>query len=132
MQLQPSDPIRSVTAFDPVTIDPGYTLVRMARVMAASNCGALLVRGHDGAVSIVTERDVVCDLGRSGADIDWAADIMTRDPLTVEADRPIVEVARLMVEAGVRHMIVEDGERLGVVSIRDVVEPLLEAAEVRG
>ena len=45
-------------------------------------------------------------------------------------ERTIADVTRLMVEAGVRHMLVADGDRIGMVSIRDVIEPLLEAAEV--
>ncbi len=58
---------------------------------------------------------------RVGLVRDW----MTRDPLTVEPERPIGQVAGLMHTHGVRHVVVMDRERVvGIVSDRDVREPV--------
>ena len=50
--------------------------------------------------------------------------------LTTPATTAVADVARLMIESGVRHVLVredatEGGRLSGIVSIRDVVEPLL-------
>jgi CBS domain-containing protein len=51
---------------------------------------------------------------------------MTAGPLTVEPDAPIREIARRMLDAGVRRVIVTDsaGGPLGVVSVTDLVAAL--------
>jgi CBS domain-containing protein len=59
-----------------------------------------------------------------------AGDAMTTDLVTVCHDTPVLEAARAMVEAGVRHLPVLDGERaVGIVSIRDVLAVLVSAVE---
>lgn len=56
-----------------------------------------------------------------GAGIGTVRDWMTRDPVTVSPEAPVVQVAALMRAQGIRHVLVMDGERLaGIVSDRDV------------
>jgi acetoin utilization protein AcuB len=48
-------------------------------------------------------------------------ELMTRDPLTVSIDAPVLEARRLMTEHRIRHLLVTDGERLaGIVTDRDI------------
>lgn len=48
-------------------------------------------------------------------------DLMTRDPLTVPVDTPLLEARRMMTERRIRHLLVTDGERLaGIVTDRDI------------
>jgi len=48
-------------------------------------------------------------------------DLMTRDPLTVSIDTPLLEARRMMTERRIRHLLVTDGERLaGIVTDRDI------------
>ena len=52
---------------------------------------------------------------------------MTPRPVTVSADDDILSAARLMGERRVRHLpVVQDGQVLGVVGIRDVMGSLVE------
>ncbi|RMH77769.1 MAG: CBS domain-containing protein [Actinomyces sp.] len=147
----PDDPVRSVAAFDPLTATPHDTLRELCARMTEGGCGFLLVVKPGAPAAVVTERDIVRAIGE-GAEIDdvWATDVMTREVLEISADAPISEAARLMMTAGVRHLVVRDdaadtdgageeagdaegeeaaGERVGVVSIRDILEPLLETVE---
>lgn len=147
----PDDPVRSVAAFDPLTATPHDTLRELCARMTEGGCGFLLVVKPGAPAAVVTERDIVRAIGE-GAEIDdvWATDVMTREVLEVSADAPISEAARLMMTAGVRHLVVRDdvpgaddevaeeagdagggpdGDRVGVVSIRDILEPLLETVE---
>ncbi len=141
----PDDPVRSVAAFEPLTATPHDTLRELSARMTAGGCGFLLVVKPGSPTAVVTERDIVRAIGE-GAEIDdvWATDVMTREVLEVSADASIAEAARLMMAAGVRHLVVVDdadtgtdddadpADRLGVVSIRDLFEPLLEAVETAG
>jgi len=82
----------------------------------------------DGRLSgILTERD----LARAVADgVDprnaVVADYMTPQPIVVDADASIVEAARVMVDAGIRHLhVLEDGRLVGVMSMRDILAEIL-------
>jgi len=58
-----------------------------------------------------------------GATVD---DVMTPDPVTVQADTPVADVATLMVDRDVSRVPVLDGERLvGIVSKSDIVRSLI-------
>jgi CBS domain-containing protein len=63
------------------------------------------------------------DTGRVG---DW----MTPDPVAVERATPLDDACELMIDRGVRHLLVrEGGELVGVLNMRDVVGVLSGAAE---
>lgn len=48
-------------------------------------------------------------------------ELMTREPLSVTVDTPVVEARRLMLEHRIRHLLVKDGGRLaGIVTDRDI------------
>ncbi len=117
-------PVGSVTTFDPVAAVPADDVTELARLMTEIDCGSLIVRG-DSNPSIVTERDIVRAVA-GGATEAWARDVMSRDVVSVPADMTIGEAAATMLEAGIRHLVVErsDGE-LGITSIRDLVDALL-------
>lgn len=126
------DPVRSVATFDVVSATTHHTVRDLAQLMAENNCGAVVVTMRDGQVAIVTERDIVMCLA-SGQDSDdaWAVDAMSHPVLVVDPDDDIIDAAELMIEGGVRHLIVEDteNERIGVVSVRDLLEPLVESID---
>jgi len=128
-QLGPGDPVRSVTAFDVVTCHGDSTAREISKRMRDGHCGLLLIHGA-GTVAVVSERDIVASLA-DGDDPDdvWAVDVMTRNTIMIEPDASIEEAAELMLEAGVRHLVVQDtdDERFGVVSVRDLLDPLLSA-----
>ena len=52
---------------------------------------------------------------------------MTRNPRTIEADRPFGHALHLMYEGGFRHVpVVEDTRPIGMVSARDALGPDLQ------
>ena len=85
---------------------------------------------ESGSVAgVVGEHDVVRAI-HDGADIDeiWAADIMSTDLVTADAAESVDDVARLMVDNRVRHVLVL-GDEGGVVSIRDVLDAMVRPPE---
>jgi len=87
----------------------------------------LVVRTSGGPVGLISERDIVTVLA-TGGDLDkqQAFDVMTSDLVTAKPTDSIASVGRLMIEAGVRHIVIcEDRSVIGLVSIRDVLAVLL-------
>jgi CBS domain-containing protein len=102
----------------------------VAESLTADEIGILVVIANGRLVGVVSERDVVQHLA-AGADPDHIVveDIMTTELLQVTPETPIAEAARLMVDAGVRHLPVLDGNAVaGIVSARDVLALLAQAS----
>ncbi|MDH3752925.1 MAG: CBS domain-containing protein [Acidimicrobiia bacterium] len=125
------EPVRSIAAHDPAMATGSDTLRMVAQKMLDADCSALLVERRTGELAIVTERDVVHALA-TGADPDseWATDVMTREVLDVAPDSSIADVAELMQQARIRHVLVRsDAGALAIVSIRDLLDVILTAAD---
>jgi CBS domain-containing protein len=111
-----------------VTVRPDETVqVAIAR-MLEENVGAVAVTEEHRLVGIFTERDVLRLAGDGSQFGDLKlADVMTRAVVTLTPDVDIVDAARLMREKKIRHIpVVEDGNVLGIVGIRDVMGALVE------
>lgn len=126
-------PLRSFLADKkPLTV-PGTAFVpEAARLMRDRNLGAVMVVSGKELVGVFTERDAlfrVLAAGRDPATTPVSA-VMTKNPQTIHPDKPFVEALRMMLEGGFRNVpIVEDGEVLGMVSVRDALD--LEVYEAR-
>jgi CBS domain-containing protein len=121
--VSPSDEVRTVMMWPVAVTTCGATMREVAESLAADEIGVLPVTANGAIVGIVSERDVVRHLA-DGADPDHltAEDIMTTDMIKVAPATSIAEVARVMVEAGIRHVPVLDGDAIaGIVSARDAL-----------
>jgi CBS domain-containing protein len=105
------------------------------RAMQKEHRGVVLITedGTDSTrvVGIFTERDVlfrIIDGGRNPATIPLEQ-VMTTDPDCIGEDGTVADVLRRMSVGGFRHVpLVDDiGRPVGVVSVRDVVDLLVEA-----
>jgi len=107
-----------------LSIGPGHTLRDAARLMSERKVGAAVVIDPDGhGPGILTERDVLMSIGAGQSpDEELVADHLTRDVVFAEPTWSLEEAAAAMVRGGFRHLIVvERGETVGILSVRDVV-----------
>lgn len=107
-----------------VTALPRMSVREAARLMAAEKKGALPVVENGRLLGIFTERDAVFRVLAPGLDPDATtlAQVMTPDPVTVAADRPLNHALHLMYEGGFRHIpAVAEGRVVGIVSARDAL-----------
>lgn len=108
-----------------VTVAPDTTVRDLIGLLNEHNIGAVLVSTDGRAVTgIVSERDVVRGLV-SGVELldSPVSQIMTADVQTVDPERSVDELARLMTEHRIRHVpVTVDGKLRGIVSIGDVVK----------
>lgn len=111
-----------------VSVRPEETVqVAIAR-MCEENVGSVAVCDGSRLVGIFTERDVLRLAGQEGGLGDARIrDVMTTTLVTVDPDDDLLAAARLMGERQIRHLpVVQDGNVLGLVGIRDVMRVLVE------
>ncbi|HEY3828285.1 MAG TPA: CBS domain-containing protein [Solirubrobacteraceae bacterium] len=107
-----------------LTIGPGHTLRDAARLMSERRVGAAVVIDPDApGAGILTERDVLTSVGRGqDPDSELVAQHLTRDVVYAAPDWSLEEAAAAMVRGRFRHLIVvEGGETVGILSVRDIV-----------
>lgn len=144
---------REIMTKDPVTVGRDLSVTDAARMMVEHRIGALPVLDGDRLVGLVTEGDLIMrdvkvefptylhlldgfimyppatarfesELKKAvGATVE---DVMTSDPVTVQADTIVSDAATLMVERDVSRLPVLDGDRLvGIISKSDIVRSLI-------
>ena len=118
---------------DLLTVEPDLPIVEVAKRMVAKDVGAVLVY-EDGALhGILTERDVLRAVADGLDDDTLVRDRMTPHPETLDADDTTEHAAVLMIHGGFRHLpVIEAGEVVGVLSIRDLMRVVLEDSVPRG
>ena len=117
--------ILSVKGNNVVSTHPDRTLKEAAQIMAQHGIGAILVFGVANEIAgILSERDIVRDLGRRGSVcLEEKVDaLMTRNLISCAPGDNADTVLEKMTAGRFRHMPVMDrGEMVGIISIGDVV-----------
>lgn len=144
---------RDIMTPDPISVSRGLSVTEAAKIMVDQRIGALPVVEEERLVGLVTEDDLIMQdvkvefptyihlldgfimyppaTARFESELKKAvgatvADVMTGDPVTVQVDTPVGDIATLMVEQEVDRVPVLDGERLvGIVSKSDIVRSLI-------
>jgi CBS domain-containing protein len=118
---------------DLLTVEAGVPVVAVARRMVDRNVGAVLVLEDGRLAGIMTERDVMRAVARGLRDDVVVGECMTADPDTIAPDDTVEHAAVLMIHGGYRHLPVVDGDDVvGVLSIRDLVQVVVEDSAPRG
>ena len=101
--------------------------------MAERNVGAVLVLEGERLAGIMTERDLMRAVARGLRDDAVVGDCMTTDPETIAPGDTIEHAAVLMIHGGYRHLpVVDGGAVVGVLSMRDLVQVVVEDSAPRG
>jgi CBS domain-containing protein len=115
-----------------VRIADDVSVQEVAAALVASGVGALAVGEGDRPEAVVSERDVVRAVA-DGRDLSSTPvlDVASPDLIWCDVAATVDEVAELMNDRYVRHVLVEDGGRLvGIVSARDLVGIYSSAADL--
>ncbi|MDP8974767.1 MAG: CBS domain-containing protein [Actinomycetota bacterium] len=112
-----------------LTVEEGDSLRDAAVSMMERGVGSAVVMTDGKPSGIVTDREALRAIaqGKDG-DSTTVADLVTGKLTTVVASLDILEAAHVMRQKGFRHLVVADdqGDLLGVFSMRDLVVGLLE------
>jgi CBS domain-containing protein len=114
------------------SISPNVTVYKALEVLAAKDIGALVVMNGDELVGLMSERDYVRKVilkGFSSKKI-TVENIMSSPVIGVKLKTTVDECMHLMTEERCRHLpVVEDGRVIGVVSIGDLVNWIMDAQD---
>lgn len=112
-----------------VTVPPGTSVGKTAELLSARRIGAVIVSPDGKRVSgILSERDIVRELGRRGAAClaDPVETIMTAKLVSCGRQESTDDVLQRMTDGRFRHMPVMEGDQMvGLISIGDVVKARL-------
>lgn len=106
----------------PVLVDSRETVQAASKKMWDACAGSVLVVDEKRTlVGIFTGRDAVrCLANNLEATKTPVSEVMTKQPVTISADRRAIDALRLMADGGFRHVpVVENGQIWGIVSRGD-------------
>ncbi len=105
-------------------VGPAHTLREAARQMSDRKVGAAIVIDPEAqGPAIITERDLLDSLGAGqDPDVEQVSDHLSARLTFAAPDWSLETAAEAMVRGGFRHLVVvENGETIGVLSMRDIV-----------
>ena len=112
-----------------VTVPPGTSIAKAAETLSSRRIGALIISVDGKRVAgILSERDIVRELGRRGAACmaDTVDQVMTAKIVGCRVTDTADQVMHAMTEGRFRHMPVMEGDQMvGLISIGDVVKARL-------
>ena len=106
-----------------LTLSADVSVRQAAKLMAERHIGAVLITADGRLEGIFTERDVLNKIVAPGRDPEAVklGEVMTRNPDTVSPDATALDTLIRMQTKGYRHVpVVDDGELIGIVSVRDL------------
>ncbi len=113
------------------SVSPDQTLVEACQEMHARKIGAVMVCDADRVVGVLSERDVVRAVARSGpaALSEPVSGHMTREVVFAEPAETVTMLMGRMTDRRIRHLpVLKDKRLIGVISIGDVVKCQIEEA----
>ncbi len=116
------------------TIRPDSTALDAASLMVEKNVGCLVVAGTEGAIGMITERDILRKV--TAAHIDPSKvrvrQIMSVPLVAVSMETSIGDAAKKMIEYSIKRLVVmgEEGTFLGLVTMTDIVRWLAKQEEL--
>lgn len=128
MTLHIADTVGSLSQREAVFADPDDTLRSVAHKLWAESVGVLVVGDKRHVLGVISERDIAAELAQ-GADPDakTAKEAMTGYVIFARPQDALFDVAGQMLDDAVRHVpvVAADGRVVGMVSVRDLLQPLL-------
>jgi len=115
--------IRQISRRDVVTADPDTPVVDLAATMRDEGVGSVVVTEAGTPTGLVTDRDIGVGVWAHDEPASvTAAEIMTTDLVTVDAETGIYDALQTAEAANVRRLPVVDGDELyGIVTLDDFV-----------
>lgn len=117
------DTIRSQMTTPVISIYSEATAQEAAQMMKEKEIGSLLVKGCQGYVGILAERDLIHNLVSEGLDpkTTTLSSIMEDSILSIEDSASLSGASSLMQEYNISHLAVtENDEIVGILSVKDL------------
>ena len=106
------------------TIGTEITVLEAAKFMSQKGIGLVPVMDGERVIGVFGERDILKRVVAEGLDPEMirVGDVMTKTMICSPPEETYQQAALKMLEKGIRHLVVADGDRLiGVISLRDLL-----------
>lgn len=102
-----------------VAVEESITLSDAAKIMSDRNIGCVVVLKGDDIKGIVTDRDILKNIGKSSQKI---STIMTRDVITIDENESIDNAAIIMSENNIRKLpVIGNNKLIGIITATDII-----------
>jgi CBS domain-containing protein len=115
------------------SVSPDSTMIDALNLLAKKDVGALMVTKDGKMVGIVSERDFVRSIAKTGQVLlhSTVERYMTTEISSVKPDATIEQCMQMMTDKHIRHLpVLENDKLVGVISIGDVVRDLISNKEL--
>ncbi|MEM4230480.1 MAG: CBS domain-containing protein [Candidatus Pacearchaeota archaeon] len=100
-------------------ISPKISLREAAVIMSEKEIGSLVVIEEEKIVGIITERDILKNIGKLGEKVEK---IMSKNVLTIEEDKNIDKAIEIMRENKIKRLpVTRDRKLVGIVTVTDIL-----------
>jgi CBS domain-containing protein len=117
-----------------ITCRPEDTMETAATLLATNHIGAMPVRDANGRiVGMFSERDIIRAFSQRGREVQrlLVGDLMSRTLIVCTPEDTMVTARKSMKANRIRHLLVmEDGHLVGLLSISDVLEVILQDTDM--
>ena len=126
--------IKDIMVRDVVTVSPFATVREAMKVMKQRGVKSLVVEKRDqhDAFGIITYTNILKTIVAEEGDIDLVNvyDLCAKPALTISRELDVMHAARLMVNMGIRRLLVTSANELaGIITMNDIVGAILEMTE---
>jgi len=99
--------------------DGSISMKEAAKIMSEKNVGCLIVMKGDKILGIVTERDVIKNIGQLGSKI---SSVMTKSVITVDASDNIDNAAVVLAKNRIKKLpVLKKGKLAGIITATDII-----------
>ena len=119
--------VRDIMTKKVLTANPDDSFQRVKKLMAQKDMGSVVITKKDEPMGIFTEFDVVSEyyFNPNRLKNAYLKDIITSPILCINADYPVAEANKYMLEKNFRRLpILEDGKLIGIITQTDVARAL--------
>jgi CBS domain-containing protein len=117
--------MRKITKRKVVTVGPGDSVVKAARLMDRKSVGSVVVVKNKKPVGILTDRDITVRAVANKADLKsiLVKDVMTRKLITGKEGQRAADLAKVMHQYGIRRIptVNKKGELSGIITLDDLL-----------
>ncbi|MEM5790712.1 MAG: CBS domain-containing protein [Candidatus Aenigmatarchaeota archaeon] len=121
--------VKDIMKREVVVVKPDASIREASKTMARYNIGSLIVMENENPVGILTERDILNLVARDeNLDEIKVSEVMSKDVVTIEADKKIDDAVDLMLKHKIKRLPVKEGSKIvGIVTTSDIIvaEPKL-------
>jgi len=102
-----------------IVIDAGMEVRGASKVMSEKGIGCLVVMKKDKLVGIITERDIIKNIGKIGGKV---SSIMSKGVVTIDQTESLDDAAMLMSEKKIKKLpVIHKGKLVGIITATDII-----------